>query len=79
MKTKRVSTPHDYSMCSRKIQRSVLRHTADKSKDKSIKVFHYLWKQLRSKKGYIAVDGGKQIEKKSLLQSKFGQLLKGGK
>jgi len=62
----------------RRLKRSIIRHYAEKSKYKTIKYFRYLWKELRSPKGYIAVDGGKQVKKKSLLRRKIGQALKGG-
>jgi hypothetical protein len=63
----------------RKLQRSVIRHTAEKTPQKTIKVFRYLWKQSCTKKGHIAVSGGKQIKHKSLLHRKVGQVLKEGK
>lgn len=56
----------------RKLKRSVIRHVAENETGKTLKVFRYLWKQSREKKGYIAVTGGKQIKKKSKLRRAIG-------
>lgn len=53
----------------RKLKRSVIRHRAEKAKGyKTIKLFRYLWKESRAKKGYITINNGKQVKKKSLLR-----------
>ncbi len=76
MKTKkRVSKPHDYSGCLRKLKRSVIRHQAEKSYGKTIKAFRCLWKESRTKKGHVSVNGGKQIKKKSMLRRAVGKLV----
>jgi len=73
----------------RKLKRSVIRHTAEKSEHKTIKLFRYLWKESRVKKNHIAVKGskktpvgnsttanGKQVKQKSLLRRTAEKALK---
>lgn len=56
----------------RKLQRSVIRHMAEKEKGKTIKIFRFLWKSFKENKGHIYVGGGKQIKKKSMLRRALG-------
>jgi len=56
----------------RKLKRSVIRHQAEVATGKTIKLFRQLWKHSITKKGHIAVDGGKQIKKKSKLRRSLG-------
>lgn len=59
----------------RKLRRSVIRHKAETTKGKTIKIFRYLWKQSRTKKGHIILDNGRQIKQKSMIRRSFERAL----
>jgi hypothetical protein len=50
----------------RKLRRSVLRHTAEKTNAKTIKVFRYLWKKSREKLGDVYAGEIKVKPRKSM-------------
>lgn len=63
----------------RKVLRAKLRHQAEKSDVKTIKMFRYLWKQERNKRGMKVP--GQVVVKKSMLSrgiSKIGKRLRLG-
>jgi len=60
----------------RKLKRSVMRHKAEVTKGKTIKIFRYLWKKSITKKGHVILDNGAQVKQKSKLSRTVKKIFK---
>lgn len=60
----------------RKILRAKLRHQAEKSNGKTIKVFRYLWKKEISKRNPVKITGTKAVPKRKKKQSMLKRTVK---